>query len=155
MPHCASGQAAPWYPRLHAVGPVKGVIYESILRASSVFEDSTRSGGRNKERRMVESAVAVRGPASTGTRMVLKPQQTEGLPDDNAADQCKLGTGRISILNKQNFLVIRAAARDRCDGSTAPVDGVPCPFRQPFLLDLNATVAVRGWFWSRKDIWVF
>jgi hypothetical protein len=37
----------------------------------------------------------------------------------------------------------RAAARDRCDGSMAPVNGVPCPFRQPFLLDLNATVAVR------------
>jgi hypothetical protein len=37
----------------------------------------------------------------------------------------------------------RAAAHDRCDGSAAPVERVPCPFRQLFPLDLNGTVAVR------------
>jgi hypothetical protein len=37
----------------------------------------------------------------------------------------------------------RAAARDRCDGSTAPIERVPCPFGQPFSLDLNGTVAAR------------
>ncbi|KAJ7278024.1 hypothetical protein C8J57DRAFT_1503872 [Mycena rebaudengoi] len=48
---------------------------------------------------------------------------------------------RESAGPKGSYPPPRAAARDRCDGSTAPVDGVPCPFRQPFLLDLNATVA--------------
>ncbi|KAJ7271743.1 hypothetical protein C8J57DRAFT_1226323 [Mycena rebaudengoi] len=31
-------------------------------------------------------------------------------------------------------VLARAAARARCHGSTAPVDGVPCPFRQTFFI---------------------
>ncbi|KAJ7264676.1 hypothetical protein C8J57DRAFT_1230450 [Mycena rebaudengoi] len=48
-----------------------------------------------------------------------------------------------------------AAAHDRCDGSTAPVERLPCPFRQPFSLDLNGTVAVWMWFWPGRPYYNF
>ncbi|KAJ7274758.1 hypothetical protein C8J57DRAFT_1224342 [Mycena rebaudengoi] len=90
---------------------------------------------------------------ATGTPAQLKFIGFFGSQGSDAQSEESSSKKRKTFDDRAAEEAFRAAARGRCDGSTAPVDGVPCPFRQPFLLDLNATVAV--WFWSRKDIWVF
>ncbi|KAJ7258872.1 hypothetical protein C8J57DRAFT_1233868 [Mycena rebaudengoi] len=39
--------------------------------------------------------------------------------------------------------IFRAAARDRRHGSTAPVERVPCPLRQPFSPQIDGTATAR------------
>ncbi|KAJ7725692.1 hypothetical protein B0H16DRAFT_1471718 [Mycena metata] len=76
-------------------------------------------------------------PTSTKNVHALRPNNAVsdnlidcGIPLPDAAQSSEMGYPVLSAALLGVAAADRAAARCRCDGSTAPVERVPCPFRR-------------------------